>query len=594
MRFAFAALAAALFACGGPPAPKPVESGPLVVPPATAPPAPPAPAPPSRPADVAAWIHVDDLDGAVDFLGAGSLAQNPWAGGVVQPWLELVDTRQPVDVVWVTEGDRAKDGAPVVRIALRDTHAVIEKLRAFSDVTEEGRRVHVKKKHRDDEDAFTCDFGSTRGPDVAICGAPHAFDRAVDWLQTAPLPSADESARSGNGQPMVRAVLYGPAMAAQVASGAGEDDKAMASFLRDVGSISAELARDDGGIALAVTARFASRQSKWSAQIFEPASSDTPNDAFRRVWKDTNAAVFFAGGGAAPAWARQLLGKDDASPKRKAAAAALARTFQKPVVAGYGVRADRARAALAAVRTAKDPEKATRALEKALDAYAIVGGTIDAAAAESAIRDLAADWNAEDKDALGKGKKAGPPKWSVRAAPAALGLPRGSFFLDERKVDAHAKTEISPTLFFPDGATTWSVDGPDDAACAETAKKLLVAKPAAADDALFARKGAVVSGYLSSIVGAFAMHRISLGLGGGGSSAPSSATLAEIERDLAAPRLPLPFVLTAERRGDGGTASFEIRGERAAFQMLGEHVGGALGSGLGMLVAFAAIGLLGP
>src|SRR5207237_568031 len=128
-------------------------------------------------------------------------------------------------------------------------------------------------------------------------------------------------------------------------------------------------------------------------------NAEAPNDAFRRVWKDTSAAVFFSGGGAAPSWVEQLLGKDDASAKRKAAVATIARVFQKPVVAGYGIRADRARAALAAVRTAKDPEKATRALEEALEAYTIAGGAIDIASVETAVKDLAADWNAEQKTA---------------------------------------------------------------------------------------------------------------------------------------------------------------------------------------------------
>ncbi|HEY8078738.1 MAG TPA: hypothetical protein VIF62_31620 [Labilithrix sp.] len=574
MRFAFAAIAAALVACGGAPPPKAVESGPLVVAPARPAPTPPAATPPARPREIAAWAHVDDVDGVLDFLGAGALAQSPWGGGF-QSILELVDTRQPLDVAWVTD---EKDGAPVVRVALRDTHAAIERMRVAFDVTEEGRRVHVKRKQHEGDDTFTCDFGSTRGPDVAICGSPHAFDRAVDWLQTAPLPSPDESARSGSAQPMVRAVVYGSAFARELAPG---DDKALASMVGDLQNVSAELDREDPGIAFAVTARFSSVASKISAQIFEPANAEPPNDAFRRVWKDTSAAVFFAGGGAAPAWAEQLLGKDDASAKRKAAAATLARAFQKPVVAGYGVRADRARAAIAAVRSAKDPEKAMRALEKALEAYSIVGGAIDVATAQSAMKDLAADWNAEETDA--KVKK--PPRWSIRAAPPALGLPRGSFFLDDRK----AKADASPTLFFPDGATTWAVDGADDVACADAAKKLAAAKPSAADDALFARKGAVMSGYLSSIVGAFAMHRLTLGTG-----APAPSALADIERDLAAPRLPLPFVLTTERQGDGGVARFEIHGERAAYQMLGEHVGGVLGSGLAMLVAFAAIGLLTP
>jgi hypothetical protein len=268
--------------------------------------------------------------------------------------------------------------------------------------------------------------------------------------------------------------------------------------------------------------------------------------------------------------------------------AALGKSFAHPVVAGYGLRTERVRAAIAAVRSGKDPDKAPRELERALEADVVVGVTMDIAAAERLVKDLAAARVAEDGGVPhGATTKKLPPKWATRAAPGALALPKGSFFLDDR---TNVVTE--PTLFVPDGATTWVLDGPDDAACTETAKRLLAVKPPAGkDDALFARAGVVVAGYVSPLAFALPMHRLTLGMpsaGGAGTSA-----LADLERDLAAAKTALPFVVAVQKRDDGGMATFEIRGHRAAFQTAFEHVGGVLGGGVAFFLAYAVMGAFG-
>ena len=107
--------------------------------------------------------------------------------------------------------------------------------------------------------------------------------------------------------------------------------------------------------------------------------------------------------------------------------------------------------------------------------------------------------------------------------------------------------------------------------------------PKRAQSTLFQRKGIVVEGYLSSLVGAFAMHRYSM------SSPIPSDVLADIEHDLASPRLEMPFVVTTVKEGNGGTVAFELRGERDAFKVLGEHAGFGGGSGVSLLVYLAMI-----
>ena len=140
-------------------------------------------------------------------------------------------------------------------------------------------------------------------------------------------------------------------------------------------------------------------------------------------------------------------------------------------------------------------------------------------------------------------------------------------------------------MLAPIGNATWGLTCPDEKACVEGAKKLLApassSSPKRSLDALFERKGIAFAGYLSSLVGAFTMHRVSLG---SPSSGVPNDVLTEIEHDLASPRLELPFVVTTEKQGEGGNVAFEMRGERDAFKMLAEHAGAGSGTGLGILV----------
>jgi hypothetical protein len=253
--------------------------------------------------------------------------------------------------------------------------------------------------------------------------------------------------------------------------------------------------------------------------------------------------------------------------------------------------------AFAAVRAAKDPEKAMAALERALEPYLVYSVSVEPAAAERALRDVATSWTSSSEEYEKKYASSYPmTRHTVRAAPAKLGLPKGSFFFDTTSPDwrhsagspGNVKTKTEHIVHVPVGGATWGLTCPDEKACVEGAKKLLAPANANAAkrplDKLFERKGIAFAGYLSSLVGAFTMHRVSLGSPSGG--VPNDV-LTEIEHDLASPRLELPFVVTTEasdKGGEGGTVAFEMRGERDAFKMLGEHAGFGGGTGLGILV----------
>lgn len=603
-----------MVSCGSPPAPRTADTGPLVIPPAS-PPVKPAPPPaPTRPKEVVAWIHVDDPAALLDLL---DISGSSFAAEA-QPILDLVDTRQAMDLAIVARGEKLKDIEVAGRIGLRDVRGVLEKAAAENvTIKDDGQRLHIKKSAESDEDDVVCDLGPSRSSETAVCGTPKGMEAVGEWLKSAPVPSGDENARPGKVSSIIRALVT-----SEVFASLADDDDAPASdpsdpdrakdkaeekkMLHDSGGLALELGREGNGLAFAVTWRFRSAESETVSDLFRVASGDKPNEAFARVWQDAQAAVFLPGGATMAKWAQKMFEEDKLtkSPKaekpRKDAVAKLGAALEKPFVGGYGIRVDRARAALAAVRTAKDPAKATHTLEQALDAYVVYHLALELPKADAMMRSFVSAWNIEDEnnpfyssgsmfDTKAPPKK-GPkkaPRWAFRAAPAKLGLPKGSFFVDETKVDWHTylaasdpnaaknapKPDTESTLFVADGAGgVWAASGPDDAACAETAKKLLATTaPKNADDPIFARKGLIAAGYLSSLVGSFAMHKMSISFNASGAVPPAS-TLAEIEHDLSTPRQPLPFALTAEKQGAGGSAMFEIRGDKDAFKAIGEHV----------------------
>jgi hypothetical protein len=193
----------------------------------------------------------------------------------------------------------------------------------------------------------------------------------------------------------------------------------------------------------------------------------------------------------------------------------------------------------------------------------------------------------------------------VRAAAARYGLPKGSFFVDETKAELSfreamegaagkgkppgPKMKTEPTLFVPEGqGTTWVFLGDEERVLVESAKRALAAPPSTRTvDPMLRQPGVIVGGYLSSFVGAFAMHSLTSAFGSSG----LHDDLVELEKDLTAPRLPIPFVLTAQRRGEGGVLRFETKGEAEAFKIVGEHLG-FVGAGAALLMY--ALLLAGP
>ncbi len=611
-----------LVACGRPPPPQAPDLGALAIaPPATVAPKSAAPPAIARPEGIVAWIRVDDGDALLDLLGASpqTLAGRQLPADAIALF-EAVDLRRSLDLIVVATGRGGRDVQAAARFGLRDAPRFFDALGKHFDVIERGDRVHVREKsHAQDpdaepeqgaEDVFVCDLAGAGG-ERATCGTPKAMEAVGDWLRSAPEPRAEDSVRTGKGATLARAVVYGSALRriARSRPGDGNEERSLLALLEDVDTISLDFAheeQDGGALAFVAGVRLRSASSSIAKELLAPPNTRAPSEPFFRMWKDTSAVMFTPGGGSLPKWTAELADSMNASydePSRggepSAAAKAIGQALEKPVTIGYGVRADRAKTALAAVRTAKDVETAMQALERALEPYVVYAVEVEPAAAERVLRDAAGAWTraAEARD---KKVRSSVPstRYAVRIAPARLGLPKGSFFLDITEADASRSagpggktpTKTEHVVHVPVAGHTWGLTCPDEKTCVEGAKRWLAPAPAGPREVhpMFRRRGVALAGYASSFVGAFTLHRASIG---GSSNALPTDVLAELERDLASPRRELPFVVTTETSGDGGTVAFEMRGEHEAFRVLAEHAGvGGGGSGLSLLF-WAALAL---
>lgn len=433
-----------------------------------------------------------------------------------------------------------------------------------------------------------------------------------------------------------------------------ETEKAIEASLRDLTSVGFELAREGDQVTFAMGSWYGSRKSALTQATFEPTSGVAPTDAFLRITEDASASMFIPGGGPVAAAMRWILKEatNDLAPEKKAAFAnalpIVARMADRPLEAGYGIDAPRVKKAIAAARTdTKDPRKTSKALEEALGGFEVARIPVEIGSAETLARAYVKSENDKEKEkqataaqfaagalasATGSsGSVAKAPKtplelkgtkqaWAVRPVPAKLGLPKGAFAVDETKSEwvegsTTAAGKPSPgtwrkstdTAFFVPGpgardkSATWIVTCDDDASCAERAKAAIAEKPPTSTtrDVLFQQPGLLAAGHLSTLVGAFALHRLQLQMAsnaafGAGASAKtpiSGSTLTEIEHHFAEPKLLLPFVTLAQSRGEGGLVLFEIRGQREAWKELGEHAGAAASGSMMLVGMFLALAL---
>lgn len=618
-------LGAVLFiACGGAPAIR-APDAPLAIPPSPALAARPA-APAPRPEKTSLWLHIEDPSMLVLMFSA--LTDSAKSAGVptdeYSAILETVDLGRPIDAALSLHKKNDLDAA--VRVSFRDSKAFFKLLSEKFTLREEGDRIRIAKQNGaadldakpDDEnanDVVVCEF-EARAADTAVCGTAHGVELFRDWLRTSPRPPS-ETQRSKS--PIVQAVVYAASLRhwlerelSDVAGDDADDASELRRVVEDADSLALELGRNGLSIAFSAEAHFRASTSTVVKDLLTPMNAGDAPEAFSRLSEETSAALFSPGGGPLPRWVKQLMDSGRSTPdaaraKTDAASVTLSALARRPFAAAYGVHLDRAKAAVAAVRAAKDPAKEKKILEQALDTYGTFALSVDVATVERAARELiAAEAAAEAAKAKLEPTRRGVPaalpartkSTTVRIAASNLGLPKGSFFVDETKPDDSGasakvkKTKVESTLFVPGaGPITWGFLGDDEKTLVESAKKVSTPLKVAAPplDPILRQPGVIVAGYLSSQVGAFAMHSLTSALSSQGSPTDD---LAELEKDLSARRLPIPFALTAQKRAEGGVVRFEAQGQPEAFKTVAEHLGG-IGAGTIALVFYALL-MAGP
>ena len=589
---------AALFALGlvscGAAGRREVEPGPLALaPPAPAPIAPPAP-PPVRPQSVVLWVHVDQPDALIDVLGVSS--SPTWSD--IARYAEVVDMRQPIDVMLVAHGGRVHDIEPAVRLHFKDAKFLFALVSTDFRLREDGDRVYASSRRSNGDadpttkdDEWECDF--LRGSDAAVCGTPKAVEAVADWSKPGPVPPVAAAPT-----PLFRVNAYGQALLPLVsdifggtrigAGGSGE----LATFLADVDRFAFEVASVGDQLHATALWRMRSQGSRAARDLLTPPSTATMPEVFHRVVEESGTAVFLPGGAAMPRWIAEVLRQSqplglttarvDGRPDPPGILGSFVR---EPAVIGWGVRLDRAKTALGAARTAKDQDRALRALDDALEPQLVYALTAPLASVEQAMRALAAQSPASPAASPGSA-----PAYTVRAAGARFGLPKGSFVLEEKSIDWMKRlgaasgaagpppVHASYTLFADAFDGVLGVTCAAEELCADAYRRLTAkaARPHS-EDVLFRRPGVIAAGWASSSTGVQSVNRIMLKTA---TTPVSPDVLANIERDLLAPRFKLPFVVTTTNDGAGGTVTAEMRGSRDAFRAAFDQ--GLLGSSWGI------------
>lgn len=597
--------------------------------------------------DVATLLRLVDITKPIDLVATTTppkkaTAKDAEDEGEPKPDIEVAARFWVRDVAGVVEAlgkefDVRSEGGRIVARKKKKLVTTEEPAQADDDGSGALPSPPKEKPAAKEEDDLVCDFGGVRtGAEFAVCGTARGVVQAGPWLRTGPRPAEEERARgTRQSTEIARMIAFAKALrpwlevkekdTSTTRTPSEEASRvAMKEAISDLQAMTFEVAREGEALTFAAGVRFATKRSVMTRALFQPTSGVAPTDAFFRIAEDASGSVFLPGGGPVASlvhWAWQTFVDEsvpEARPRFASVAPTITRMFDRPLEAGYGIDVPRVRTALARVRAAtKDQKKAATALDRALEGYQIARLPIDVASVEALARTWVTTSNAKDKEK----KKATPPSpsgtapspfampektttYAIRTVPAKLALPKGTFVLDETTVERTASAPktttktVESTFFVPaagagDKSATWLVTCYEDAACAERAKKALAEKPpsGATRDPLFDRPGLLAAGHSSTLMGAFALHRMTAKMSAmspSGGSALDAAALAEIEHHLSEAKQYLPYVIVAEEKGEGGLVAFEVRGSKESWKTVGEHMGSAaVGSASLLFMMFA-------
>lgn len=557
----FVGFAAAVAACGGEPTP---PQAPTALPPA---PSAPPPAPASvpvveAPSDLAVWLHVEQparLGTLAKELAGPPAADASCANGDLADCLTFIDTSRPVDVAGLLTDGRDDSGA--IAFSVESAAAFRAHAEKGFETTEAkpGTLRLVGKKDAKKDKPVLCDIGAADASHRVVCGDEAGLARLAPWLLTSPRPASIAGVAQAE-------VYAGPIVAAAEKQITGDKprDQELRHFLHDFDGATVRLSAGDAPgapMALDFDVKMRGAQSPWTKVLLTPSASGGPvPDTFGRLSKDATAAVYLPGGGPLVALLDQLgsfasLAALDPA-KVKGAADDLRDLLGRPAICAHLIDFDEAGGALARARKAPDKEraKAQAGLEAAFDSHIVCGVQEPAPATEKLARKL-----------VDLAPKTPGEKETIRPA-GNLGLPKGAFVLESTTPGTPSSSKgggkkpapptKSATLVVPDGDTTWIVGGDDLQLAARLAKRIL-AQPKGALAGIESGPGTALTGYVTSVFGAFswdlAMHSLD-GL---------QATLAAPSPGL------LRFALSQRPSGPGGTVSLRLAGDAATVKTLG-------------------------
>ena len=620
---------ATVVACGGspPPSSKVVTVGPTTT--ATPTPEQTQLVSATRPANVIAWMHLDNVKAWMLFAGVNQdkAPDEELMKGVYQS-LEIVDVSRPFDAAATMVAE--DDYEVAITIPIKDKQKFLDAVSKSADVTERKSRYVITQKKKEppkddgtgtapapppepkeakkttpmDNKVFACDFVAS--PPTAVCGTDAGLTQLGPWLRSQPRPKRGDLALEIYAAPMRETMLAAmnkktentssltaadPQADPETQRKKKEDElKAqtnLGDFIRELDGMRMSAALKGSELELDFATSFQGVESGWVKPLFLRPSGVAKPDLLFKLTENASAAFYSQGAGPIP----DLLGSYDPWSELSGAehdkAAAWTEDIKKllmsPYGVAYGIDLPRVSAALEELAKAKEPDKAKKALAAAVDGYVLGAVTADVGTVQRLTREGIRLVDLEKKASAAQNPGTASAEKSlttVRAAAPALALPRGSFFVDETKTvpgktpKAPSKQEVKTSgLCFADGATTFMLFGlADDRTYAAIAKEIVSRKTAPrALDPLLTQKGIILGGQVTSLVGAFGSHELLLKDPGKMDKVSRDKLVADLQGDLAAPKLPIPFALSANREGAGGVLAFDVKGDKAAFATIFSH-----------------------
>ena len=332
----------------------------------------------TRPASLAAWVHVENVPAWMTYFGLkADASSDDSVSKMLGAGAAALDLTRPLDLAatFVTEDE--VEGAAVIPIQSKEIFLTLR--RQTMNVTERKSRyiltdkksaVHAdasdggapvappepkKKKSSMDDKILACDFVAS--PAQAGCGTERGLTEIAPWLQSAPKPQKGDIAIEMYVDPLRKAMLDemakdtdalndAPAADPETARKKAEEDVKMkrnaAAFVNELDRVALSISLNEQTLSMGIALGFRGTESAWvKPHILAPADGAS-SDLLFKLTENASAAMFSQGGGPLPEllssydmWS-DLGGADH--DKGVALTGELKKMLAKPWAVSYGIR----------------------------------------------------------------------------------------------------------------------------------------------------------------------------------------------------------------------------------------------------------------